>query len=52
MIVCDECGKQRRIRDGELLPCDHVITGRERVDWQRFKDACLRAWQKLRKSRE
>ena len=41
MIVCNECGKQRRARDGKLIECDHEYRKGDRFDWEVFKQGCL-----------
>jgi hypothetical protein len=41
--ICHQCGKQRRVRHGALIPCDHDLSYLRSIDWQAFKDACLEA---------
>lgn len=37
-LLCTACGRKLRVRDGELVPCDHSSED-VRVDWTEFKAA-------------
>jgi len=41
--TCFSCGRKRRYRDGEFLPCDHSTDDMDGIDWQEFKDECLKS---------
>lgn len=40
-LLCTACGRKLRVRNGELVPCDHSSED-VRVDWEAFKAERLR----------